>query len=1318
MSCELTPKKRGTQEASKLFQDAFKITKDRELSSLVWAIAQEDSSMKELGIQVKGSQEPSVIEVIDAIEKSGEFLTEDSYPRYVATKENTNQQFSSIDEALLKAQDIDSKYDKVTSTIGEVGNKFMVEVNNNIRDNRVKKVKQLSLRELNRGLVNYLESLGFAVKTSDKIETAGMFSPLKADKNAEGLIEVIQIAKGESGQKALPEEFSHVLVEGMRNHPIMKQLFEVLNDEDVLETLLGDESDDYFNRYKGDKESMIHEVAAKLVAQSILDSYVENADVNYLANRAIKTIKNNLAKGSVEYIQSLIEEAKRLANEFINLDEDERVEYFDFDAVMKSKEMYNLAKNIDSMQEISKKAYELMNKRMKLLNLAKKNQTITPQQSKALKEIRDDIKKADYVSSCIDFLKYVLNDAKGLYEEIENVKSDISKARAGGAPTGQTLRKVCRILRNSESILSAYTDVVQQLASLKSNSNLSDGLADEDIESITEAAKEVKHALDDLLTYYTDARINTLWNFYQEYWGKDKTFKMANGENKLITLEDVLQGTVGDIGFSRQINAMCDLSDPLLQLVDYAYKNCCKDRDEKIYALQQRIATITKKYQDATGSRDTSFMFERDENGKVTGYLKSEYDFAAFRKAKHDYWMSIKGKGTPEETAALYSKWISENTEMVEVNKFTKQKERLPKLSKYKSASLSSLNPAQKEYYDKMMEIKEEMDALLPHKATHKYLAVQKKASITDSVMEGKATPKSILKRVKDKFIRDVSDTDYGEIHGEKQVILDFSQKENRKVPVYYTTRLDDMANLELSMSDALMSYGAMAYNYSTMNTIADAMELTSSLAADRDIVKTSGAKKLVERFGFNGEKFGGDYTIKGSQSGSYKKLTNYIDSNIYGRRKELQTAKIGKYEFDLGKAGDTLKGYSSIVGLGYNLFSGLTNLNMGIAQTLMQSFGGKYFGFKDIAVANKNYFKDIAGAVSDQYSDFKDNKLGLLIQKFDALEEFNQTFNETDFHSGVFKKVIGKHSPLVLNSMGEHYLHSLAMLAVLNNQKVKLNGKEVSLYEALEVTDKTDKSGTTYKDISIKEGAKNLDGSDFTEENLFKVRSIIQDVNHAMHGAFSDIDRGDIHRHVVGRLLMQFRQWMPAFYSDRFKGRRLNIKTGETEEGFYITTAGYLADVVRMKGRFATAFKNLSSEEQTNVKKAIWEVSLLYLLVLISKSAAGKPDKDDPWAVSMLKYNMYRLKMELSAAAPTSMDFLDNMKTLINSPIPCMENADRLISLLKVTDMTKTVESGKYMGWNKWVKNAYFATPYIKNINKVKDLAEGDITIFNPYLN
>lgn len=224
------------------------------------------------------------------------------------------------------------------------------------------------------------------------------------------------------------------------------------------------------------------------------------------------------------------------------------------------------------------------------------------------------------------------------------------------------------------------------------------------------------------------------------------------------------------------------------------------------------------------------------------------------------------------------------------------------------------------------------------------------------------------------------------------------------------------------------------------------------------------------------------------------------------------------------------------------------------------------------------------------------------------------------------------------------------------------------------------------------------------------------------MHGAFNETDRGEINKYVLGRMVLQFRQWMPSFYSKRFRKTRVNVLTGETEEGFYNTyykfVVGGIMDLVKYKKSLGTRYKMLSNTQKANVWKGLIESSMAILLLVISKSRLGAPDKEDPAIVNLLKYNMYRLKMELVTASPISVGFLDNIWTLIKSPIPAMENIDRLINLLDVTAMNDTIKTGRYAGWNKYVRNLYYAVPYVKNVGKFIDMiTRGDITMFNPYI-
>lgn len=95
-------------------------------------------------------------------------------------------------------------------------------------------------------------------------------------------------------------------------------------------------------------------------------------------------------------------------------------------------------------------------------------------------------------------------------------------------------------------------------------------------------------------------------------------------------------------------------------------------------------------------------------------------------------------------------------------------------------------------------------------------------------------------------------------------------------------------------------------------------------------------------------------------------------------------------------------------------------------------------------------------------------------------------------------------------------------MLAMLDNYKVKLNGKEISLFDAFEVEELTDDNNNVISaELIIKEGVTKLDGSEFTNDDIIDLKLKIGRVNQALNGAFGEEDKGAIHKGALGRLAM-----------------------------------------------------------------------------------------------------------------------------------------------------------------------------------------------------
>ena len=139
-------------------------------------------------------------------------------------------------------------------------------------------------------------------------------------------------------------------------------------------------------------------------------------------------------------------------------------------------------------------------------------------------------------------------------------------------------------------------------------------------------------------------------------------------------------------------------------------------------------------------------------------------------------------------------------------------------------------------------------------------------------------------------------------------------------------------------------------------------------------------------------------------------------------------------------------------------------------------------------------------------------------------------------------------------------------MLAYLDGKKVKVNNKETSLLEALTIDKYKSSLGDELYRIKIKDNTTSLDNKEYNDNSLFNDKLSMKEFMHKSLSNFSEEDKGKIHRNVAGRFIAQFRQWMPKFFTERFKNSRYNVTTGNIEEGYYNTFAKYIAVTIKEK--------------------------------------------------------------------------------------------------------------------------------------------------------
>jgi len=1329
-SCVWIPQKNG--KPSKLFTDLMRITENREKAKELYSLVSIPEVQEAIGLKEKDSlNEPVITEVLEKVGNPRIFLGDNAYKKYVTEKENLDRLYSDFDEAYNRLKSLITNYQDYAFSIVPDGNSFRIAMEDKATGIRGMRHTVFN-GELQNRLLSILRSLGFDVKTDSTVGNTNRFSPLTAQKNADNLREVIRIAKGQKGEEAFPEEFAHVMIEGLQRHPLVRRILDMMSDKETVQSVLGEDYERYRQLYNGNEEMLKKEAAGKVLAQSII-----NKSSIPIVDRVYKVSLERFSRADATKIAEAIVAAEDAADSLVDaFDESDTYAYFSREDVISGNGLSSLSKEVKELEEAAVAAYDTLTRKMRISSARSKVRRPDSRENRALADMRDRMQKKDYAGSIYSALTYVLDDVEELYGRIKDFNEQY---KTEGRFKAGRINQSFKLLRRVADSLNAYSDVVGRLAAIRDMPNIQDALDEGDISEIEDKAVQITAVCNNLKRVYENSRRNTIFEFFRGWLGDER---ITGRDGTGVNINEILDQAPHDVtDLARLFNSMEDSSDSLLVILDNILKKVLHVRDRKTVEISRTIKAIQHNYYNESGSRDTSFMYERDSEGKLTGMIISDIDHAKYYKERKEYILMLRDRGVSEdEISANLETWTLNHTKLVQ-NKLGK-KERIPRQDMYPSDNLKKLNTAQRKYYDAMMEVKQWSDSMLPSKYMRTYRAPMKRASTADAVMTASSTRQAVQQlkgSFRNAWVRTVDDTEYGALGesaidvetGEltdvvkaRSVLLDFAGNPVARIPLPYTSRLDDMSALSTNFTDSILAYAAMSVNYNEISRIADAMEVIKSYVADRDVVQTTGASKLIEqKKNFEGKRESTPVIKKGFDSKIYKTLEGYINRNIYGRTKNEDRVYIGNKEINAGKVLDNFKWYTTLLGMGYNIFSFGSNVTMGNAQLLLEALSGRWdkttFNLKDLAKGVAFYTKHTTGVFADRYRDIKRDKLSLLLREFDPEEEIYRGLLNDNTAQGVVKRSMSLLTPLQGMSAGEHYLHSVIMAAYLNHIKVKVGDKTMSLLDAYTTEEVEIGKGMTDTILKLPEGIEFVDGNKITDESLFDIKRRIQVISHKINGAYSDIDKGQINNSVYGRLLMQYRQWMPAFYMSRFKSSRYNAVTDRMEEGYYRTMGKFmlqlLKDIGDLKFTFFTRFKQLSPYQKANIMKSIYELSLFGLLSLLLRFG-GEPDDEDTYALNYLRYMAYRLRLELGSGAP-SLAFFENLGTLVQSPVPAMEKMEYIVNIFNFGDIGQTIETGKYAGWNKYLRNVYFALPFARNIGRAVELGQGHFDMFNPYI-
>ena len=490
--------------------------------------------------------------------------------------------------------------------------------------------------ELNKKLRSILESKGVSVGVLNDLEKrlgiSGVADFDSAKVTAEGLIELIRLAEGKKGEKALPEEFAHFVIEAMGagNHPLINRLLNVLNNDEIIQNVLGEEYNKYVELYGNDRLTLVKEVAGKLLAKHLLNEYsIPKAPYSSILRRVIEAIKNFFSKFNKSQIKDAMIEADkevgRLAKDILSGKIDDEI---NIKNISSSDKFFQVSERVERDLNILRKIIETEAKRLNIYKTRNPNSRFEATQTEFLKKLTKDLKEKRELEGIFSYLDNTLKELGKVSKRLEALRED----------TDSGLNKKAYVLRDVRNYLFSYSSTLEDIReALIEEEDLNDNRYGERTRVLI---NEVSNLLDDLFINYEKIANPIFLEFLRQYVGDSVTIK-----GKEVKLSDLIKKADKDISiFDRYLDSMADSSDDVLKIMDKIVKNSKEQARLSTIEVKKELEAAKIKLEQA-GIKDTEWMFEKDDNGNFTGNYIS--DLSRLNNAQKEYYntvMSIKRK--------------------------------------------------------------------------------------------------------------------------------------------------------------------------------------------------------------------------------------------------------------------------------------------------------------------------------------------------------------------------------------------------------------------------------------------------------------------------------------------------------------------------------------------------------------------------------------------------------------------------------------------------------------------------------------------------
>lgn len=613
-------------------------------------------------------------------------------------------------------------------------------------------------------------------------------------------------------------------------------------------------------------------------------------------------------------------------------------------------------------------------------------------------------------------------------------------------------------------------------------------------------------------------------------------YKLIKTGNKRVEISDFVDSLGEDISwFDRYLSSAADCGDFVTAVGSKVTKSANVQADRIAARFWDQIEELKIQMQEAFGTTDCTMLFEEvtDEDGNTvkTGNLISQVNYGAWEKARKEFRKELKAgfneyiaeirrqayennKNTPgyvftltdEQRAVLWhsyveplwQRWNEEHSE--EDPSFPGKHKWIPNHVKYHNeqwdnlfdTSNPSLTDAERnervkrlKWYNALMEMKDEMDSLLPKNATVRWRAPQMtgrfahrfrnlRAQMGNSLsafghaLRSKAQDLAIVRT--DEAWMFGSNNEFNEIEDDPlENPLYFEKEKINRLPLWGINKLKDMSLLSTDLFGTLLEYSSMASTYKAMERVVDVFEL------GRDVLKQRKVGNKIE-------------AKRDEESRAYSRYVKFLEKNVYGINVTPPSwDRKGMWR----KIANTLSSIGGRILLWGNAHGGIVNTGTGIFEMLKEGIAGENFTVAEGHQAHKMYFDGLLETMMNGFANIQrpQDKNSLWIRHWNILSENKSFFRSQQYDTKAMSLLDNRlwswfgHTMMLPYSSGDHYMQTIPYYAMGIHEKVyDREGNRMNLIDAYEIVDgkevfaidddgSGDVLGKTPKKLRLKEG-------------------------------------------------------------------------------------------------------------------------------------------------------------------------------------------------------------------------------------------------------